>query len=514
MRRETRDQGPETKDLNPPTFVAIGALIIVAKKYETKEYWHMKITSPFDRTSRCSVVGFLLAACLFVESGGLLAPQACATEAEVTIVGVAKVDVTPDYPVLRTGINTPTTVARTRLYAKALAFGSDAEGPAVLITLDALELNPYIHGEVVRRLAQKTRVRAESLSICCSHGHATPLVADQPPPAQGEAIRASGREGVRRYTEDLIRWLEQVALAALADRRPSRLSWGAGSVGWARNRRPHWPFTPVDHSAPVLRVDDANGKMRAVLTSYACHATSFGRTEIHGDWVACAQEYIERELPGVVGMVAIGCGGDANPLPRGTWEHSLAYGHSLGAEVKRVALSPAKGPIWNSNAATLRPVSGRVECRTKAIVLPFAPPPSRAEFEARTKDSNPIVAGHAKSQLARLDRGEKPVSEIRYTVQAWAFGRDLAMVMLPGEVVVDYSLRIKREFDASRMWVNAYVNDRPGYIPSERVLREGGYEGGFVMFRTHYPGPLAPGLEEKIMAAVREVVPAHFRTVP
>ena len=42
--------------------------------------------------------------------------------------------------------------------------------------------------------------------------------------------------------------------------------------------------------------------------------------------------------------------------------------------------------------------------------------------------------------LAQLDRGETFPAEIDYSVTTWTFGDDLAMVFLPGEVVVDYAL--------------------------------------------------------------------------
>ncbi len=50
------------------------------------------------------------------------------------------------------------------------------------------------------------------------------------------------------------------------------------------------------------------------------------------------------------------------------------------------------------------------------------------------------------------------------------------MVFLSDEVVVDYALRMKREMDGSRLWINAYTNDVSSYIASKRVLKEGGYE--------------------------------------
>ncbi len=90
------------------------------------------------------------------------------------------------------------------------------------------------------------------------------------------------------------------------------------------------------------------------------------------------------------------------------------------------------------------------------------------------------------------------------------FGDGLAMVFLPGEVVVDYSLRLKKEFGSSRLWINSYANDVPCYIPSERILKEGGYEGGDAMIYYDRPTRLAMGTEERIVSAVHELLPQKF----
>jgi hypothetical protein len=88
------------------------------------------------------------------------------------------------------------------------------------------------------------------------------------------------------------------------------------------------------------------------------------------------------------------------------------------------------------------------------------------------------------------------------------------MVFLPGEVVVDYSLRLKREFDRSRIWVNGYSNDVPCYIPSRRVLEEGGYEGGGAMVYYDRPTKFAPDVEERIVGAVHDLMPRGFLAAP
>src|SRR5581483_3577347 len=62
-----------------------------------------------------------------------------------------------------------------------------------------------------------------------------------------------------------------------------------------------------------------------------------------------------------------------------------------------------------------------------------------------------------------------------------------------------------------RLWVNAYSNDVPCYIPSERVLKEGGYEGGGAMTFYDLPGRFQPGLEQKIIDAVHAQLDARFK---
>ena len=93
------------------------------------------------------------------------------------------------------------------------------------------------------------------------------------------------------------------------------------------------------------------------------------------------------------------------------------------------------------------------------------------------------------------------------------------MIALAGEVGVDYALRLKREFGADRTWPVAYANEVPCYIPAERVLNEGGYEAGWdsdqgpgvpsatgnILFYG-WAAPLAPGVEERVFGAVRDMM--------
>ena len=107
-----------------------------------------------------------------------------------------------------------------------------------------------------------------------------------------------------------------------------------------------------------------------------------------------------------------------------------------------------------------------------------------------------------------LDRGETIPTHFPYPVSLWQFGHDLTLVGLSGEVVVDYSLRLKRELAGPAVWVAGYSNDVFAYIPSARVLKEGGYEATEAVTYSSLPSPFAPSIEERIIGRVHELVRA------
>jgi hypothetical protein len=195
-------------------------------------------------------------------------------------------------------------------------------------------------------------------------------------------------------------------------------------------------------------------------------------------------------------MIAIGCGADQNPNPRRTMELVKQYGEDLAAEVGRVIRGEG-----------MRSVPGAIACRAERIPLEYATLPTREEWNVLASKSG-AVGYHARRNIARLERGETLPTALPYWIQTWSFGDALHMVFLPGEVTVDYGLRLKREFDRDRLWVNAYSNESACYIPSRRVLEEGGYEGGGAMVYYDRPTKFAWDVEERIIAAVRRLLPS------
>jgi hypothetical protein len=111
-----------------------------------------------------------------------------------------------------------------------------------------------------------------------------------------------------------------------------------------------------------------------------------------------------------------------------------------------------------------------------------------------------FVAARAKALLEDIDAGQPLKQSYPYPVQSWKIGQDAQWLFLGGEVVVDYAVRLKSELNGTRTWIAGYSNDVMAYIPSRRVLMEGGYEGGGAMVIYGLPTIWAPQIEEVIVA--------------
>lgn len=150
-------------------------------------------------------------------------------------------------------------------------------------------------------------------------------------------------------------------------------------------------------------------------------------------------------------------------------------------------------------------VTGRLVTKYKEIELAFGKLPTREQLLENTESKDRYQAARARLLLERLDRGQSLPSTHSYPVQLWSIGDEIRFVILGGEVVVDYSLRIKTALSKGTVWVASYANDVLAYIPSRRVLLEGGYEGATSMVYFGHPSVWHHDIEERIMTAVNEL---------
>jgi len=423
--------------------------------------------------------------------------------------GVARVAITPPTPFWMSGYaarTRPSEGVEQELSAKALALRDGRGGQAVIVTTDLIGLPRAISDEVAARVEARYGVKRAQLVLSASHTHCGPAVRKNL--AVLYDFDEESRRAVDAYGATLVDRLVEVVGAALDRLAPARVSVGHGSVAFAVNRREPTPNGvvigvnpkgPVDHDVPVLKVEGEDGSLRAVVFAYACHNTTLGGDfyRIGGDYAGYAQAAIEAAHPKAVALFVMLCGGDQNPSPRGTLDLAKQHGHALAAEVERVL------------GGRLARLSPPVRVAFEAATLDFAPH-TRAAFERDLAGDDAFRQRRARLMLAAYDEG-RPVTQTPYPVQAVRFGRGLTLLALGGEPVVDYVLRAKNELRGEDLIVAGYCNDVMGYIPSRRVLREGGYEAVDNTIYYGLPGPFADTVEDAVFASVRRVTRAVGR---
>lgn len=454
------------------------------------------------RFSTVVVATCLVAACV-------LRPAVAEAEVDSWKAGVSAVKITPDGPAWMAGYASrtePSIGVELDLFAKTLVVQDPAGETVVLVTLDLISVPGPLRKHVEKSLTESRKLKPENLVMNCSHTHCGPEIRTTGTALDG--LDPDRRAKANAYVDTLQKRILMCIDEAFEKLAPAKLSFQKARAAFAMNRRlpsptgyrnsPN-PDGRVDHDVPVLRVEDAEGKITAVVFGYACHNTTLGFQKLCGDYAGYAQQAIEEAHPGTVALFMMGCGGDQNPYPRRTLDLAKQHGRTLATAVE-AALSTPK-----------REIAGRLSVAFGTAKLDYAEAQTKEQLQEQLKSTNKYDVRYAERLLKELEAGTlltsypAPVSVVR-------FGDAVLFVALPGETVVDYSLRIKRENrtpDGPDVWVAGYSNDVFAYIPSLRVLVEGGYEaGGAMRYMTTVvqPGPFAPNVEKRLMERVDQLI--------
>ena len=419
--------------------------------------------------------------------------------------GFGAVKITPETPVPMAGYgarNHPSEGVVTDLYAKALVLVDTNGERAVWITTDLIGLRGVVTETICQRIMQRTGLKRHQLLINSSHTHTGPAIAESDAAAYN--LSQDDVRRMRTYRSLLEERMASAVDQALAHLEPVELWYGSGVVPFAMNRR---EFTrdrgviigvnargPSDRTMPLLKVATADGRIRAVVFGAATHNTTLTQDEyrISGDYAGFAQAYVETQLPGVQAMFVQGFAGDSNPYPRGTLELARQHGETLGREVLRVL------------DGKLAIVRGPMRLQFDHVDIPLAPAPARAELLKMTGKGSPSwQSWMATAMLESLEKGQKLPTSYRAPIAVWQFGSDLTVVALSGEVVVDYARLIEDAIGPTQLWLSAYNNDVFGYLPSARVLEEGGYETRGVSHGG--PGFFSSASQDAVVEKVREL---------
>jgi neutral ceramidase len=423
--------------------------------------------------------------------------------------GTAKALITPKSPMWMAGY-----AARTRpadgtlhdLYIRVLAI-EDAHGKrAVILSSDLLGISRSVAEHVTRELHAKFGLSRDQVMLNASHTHSGPVLRgalyDIYP------LEAAELKKIESYSASLEATIVRTVGDAIAHLEPASLQRGEGATDFAVNRRnnrePDVPALraqhalrgPSDHSVPVLAVHGRDGKLLAVLFAYACHNTTLDIQQWSGDYAGFAESTLEESHPGAVALFCMGCGADQNPVPRRKVELCRRYGRMMSDAVEAVLAKP------------MEPLRAQLQTQFESVPLELGTPPGRDELKSlATNNTAPAYSKRwATRLLQQMDEGRSLERTYPYPVEVWRLGGKQLWIALGGEVVVDYDLRFKGRYGAD-IWVTSYANDVMAYIPSVRVLHEGGYEGNTSMMVYGMPAQRwSESIEETVSAAVERLV--------
>jgi hypothetical protein len=378
------------------------------------------------------------------------------------------------------------------LSARAIAFddGSCGGNIKVLVTADILGFTRQMRQTILTEVASRYGLPARNLLLSATHTHNGPVLTDNlDPRVSYPGFSSDGIAGsadlviVDNYTN----WLQTAlvnligtAINGLPAAPQVDLFYGAGTADIGLNRI---GIDNEDNDVPVLAVRSvSNNSLMAVIFGYACHPVVAGIAASHSnyyhpDFPGLARASLETGNPGAMAFFIQGAAGDINPDP----EDIYAQGNALATAVQNVLAGGA-----------MQPVSGSILTEVRDVTLPLNMDPNdpthqqlRAKYDnIRNITTDGYLDRHANQMIAQIDSNTLPVNE-NWPVAVWHFGTNNSLVLaaLGGEVVSGYALALKSQFAGqlgNKLWVAAYSNEVPGYIPSNQVWDRPGYEAGWV----------------------------------
>ena len=411
--------------------------------------------------------------------------------------GVAKAVITPTENIWLAGYGSRTKPAEGKLHdlwAKALYLEDSTGYSVLLVTTDLLGFPKGLSDRIRNRISFALNLDFSQIILSSSHTHSGPVL----PEALNNIYPLDEEQKLK--IEKYAVWLEdQIVTLSKQSRdslRPAKLYVGNGAVRFQVNRRNNSEADihklnelkgPNDYSVPVLKVEHEDGNPAVILFGYACHPTVLNGYQWSGDYPGYAQLKIEDIYDGATAMFFQGAGADQNPLPRRTIPLAKQYGLELAASVERVlseemvCLSPTIKTVYNE------------------IELPLDLPLSIDELKKVSEENTGYIKNWACETMDKIQNGDYLPKSYPFPVQIWQLDTQL-IAILGGEILTNYSIRLK-EILGHDTFIMGYSNDLMAYIPSEKVLEEGGYEGETSQIVYGFHSKWKSGIEQAIIDA-------------
>jgi len=242
-----------------------------------------------------------------------------------------------------------------------------------------------------------------------------------------------------------------------------RQRFADGSIGLGKN-----PDGPCDHDVTVVKLEDMNNNLVAVLLNWPCHATASGDTnyKITADWPGAAARYIKKQAgKNVVVAVTAGASGDIDAIygPGDSFQDIEGTGFLVGTEAWKVLAQIKALPVYSLQAAN------------SSITYP-GKKRGKDDFPQSTYESAPDV-------------------ELRLT--GIKIG-NLVLAGISGELMNEMGMEVKKQSPYSGTIVVTHCNGSSGYICTDKAFSEGGYE-----VKT---SSLMPGIEKPLTQKFLELI--------
>ena len=407
-------------------------------------------------------------------------------------VGTARRAITPTKPMWMAGYaarEAPSQGTERELTVTATAFEDETGTQAVLVSVEVLFVPARLRERVVARQPQD--LPPEAILLAATHTHGGPrLDADRIGDVENANVL---RERIETYRERLVGEIEVAIEEAVADLQPASVHYDRSQCGFGMNRRRPTPdgiqldVNPdghVDTEVPVL-VSIRDGEVRAIVFGYACHPTAvFDDLRFNADWPGFAIDNLESRYSEATAQFLPGFAGNQDPFPRGSMELARRHGRTMATAVE-VAVE-----------SRLRRVAGPIRTCFEVHDVPFTAP-SVADVEAMVDADDDRTRRRGERLREELEERGAIRTEFPMPFQGIAIGDAVTMCGLGGEIFVEYGNRLKRNGPGA-VWPVGYANARVGYVPTAQAIVDGGYESNRAVDTRRYPGPMDPGVEDRL----------------
>ncbi|RAV13334.1 neutral/alkaline non-lysosomal ceramidase N-terminal domain-containing protein [Paenibacillus contaminans] len=429
---------------------------------------------------------------------------------------------TPDKPIFMHGFGSRTSKSEgvhDQLYIKAAML--EANKTLLILTIDALGSDRSFVVGIKDALKEKFGFEHDEVLINFSHTHHSVFLtgmdaglrrgaysmAQEGWTESEEELDYSEDEAYYLFMRDTILRMTEYCRDHLEE---GELAIGRGKSGFAVSRRkpvgdgvvwaPYYEGE-IDKELLVLTLTDSSGAMKGILYNYGCHTTAMGPDNLllSNDFAGQTSRVLEEAYPDVTAIFLQGCGGELKPLrsAAGSVFKSLSI-----AEMEEAGTELANDVKGILNRGELRPV----RCKFKTAMadpLLYTEQTEAAFYDPMTNhpDYNAFYWNAAKRTIRAIEDGTIK-DRLPHCICIWQLDDDTKLVAMEGEVSTEYSLLVKKLIGSScTVLTLGYTNGVYSYVPTRKMIREGGYEAGCNFF-FHLRGPFVPEIEDIIVGQI------------